>query len=246
MSQIRLQDGAADLENPVLVEGFPGVGLVGKIATDHLIDQLDMRYYASIHCDGLPQVGIYREGEPIVHPPVRLYVSEPDDVLALQSDIPIGAQALEPVADCLTSWIDSHEATPLYLSGLPAEHDGNPSIFGIATGGGRDLLDGHSIGTPPEDGVVSGPTGALLNRSTERGSDSVGLVVECSPQFPDPQAASVLLEDGVCPIADVDVDVGELLNRAAEIREKREAFAQRMREMGEAESTQAQPLRMYQ
>ena len=246
MSRICTHKSSVDFEEPALVEGFPGVGLVGKIATDHLIDQLEMDYYASVHCEGLPRIGIYRRGDGVIRPPVRLYVSEEANLFALQSDVPIGSQAVKTVAECLTGWILEHDATPLYLSGLPTDWDDRPDVFGVATGDGIEQLEANGIDFPPEDGAVSGPTGALLNRAAELEVDSLGLVVECSPQFPDPKAASVLIEETIAPIADIDVNVEDLIDRAAEIRQQREAFARRMREMGEAESTQAQPLRMYQ
>ncbi|ELZ17331.1 hypothetical protein C477_13910 [Haloterrigena salina JCM 13891] len=248
MAQIRQQGPEMDLEEPVLVEGFPGLGLVGKIATDHLIEELDMRYYASVDCGGLPRVGVYRGGDRTARPPVRIHASEEHDLLALRSDAPIKSDAVGSVAECLTEWIVGQDALPLYLSGLPAEREGEdePDIYGIGTGNAAERLEERGIAMPPEDGVVTGPTGALINRAAQRGYDSVGLVVESSPQFPDPEAASVLLEDGVCPIADVEVEVQELLDRAAEIREKREQFAQQMQQIGQEESSQAQPLRMYQ
>ncbi|WP_255167914.1 proteasome assembly chaperone family protein [Natrononativus amylolyticus] len=246
MPRIRTHGEAVDLEEPVLVEGFPGLGLVGKIATDHLVDRLEMRYYASVHCDGLPRVGIYRGGDATVRPPVRLYVSEEHDLFALQSDVPIASQAVSVVADCVTSWVDEHDARPIYLSGLPAERDGRPALTGVATGDAASVLEDHGIDTPGEDGVVSGPTGALLNRAAQVGSDSLGLIVETEPQFPDPEAASVLLEDGIGPIAGFEVDVSGLVDSAEEIREQREQFAQRMQQAGQEESSQARPLRMYQ
>ena len=56
----------------------------------------------------------------------------------------------------------------------------------------------------------------------------------------------MLLEDGVSPIADIDVNVQDLVDRAEEIRAKRERLAQQMQAIGREESSQAQPLRMYQ
>ncbi|WP_226041676.1 PAC2 family protein [Natrinema sp. DC36] len=248
MAEIRVQGPEPELENPTLVEGFPGVGLVGKIATDHLVEELEMRYYASVHCEGLPRIGVYRSGDRTVRPPVRLYVSEDHDLIALQSDTPIASQAVESVADCLTGWIVEREATPIYLSGLPAERDGDnrPALYGIATGNGGDRLEAADIPIPSEDGVITGPTGALINRAAQEDYGSLGLVVECSPQFPDPEAASVLLEDGIAPVTDLEVDVQELVDHAEEIRAKREQLAQQMQAIGQDESSQAQPLRMYQ
>ena len=246
MAQIRLQRPEVDLEEPALIEGFPGLGLVGKIATDHLVRELDMRYYASVDCDGLPGIGVYRGGDRTARPPVRLYASEEHDLLALQSDAPIRSQAVDSVANCLTEWIVSQGATPFYLSGLPAEREDDPEIYAVATGDAGETLERHDIAEPPEDGVVTGPTGALINRAAHRGHDSIGLVVEANPQFPDPEAASVLIEEGIAPITDLSVDVQDLIDRATEIREKREQFAQQMQRIGEEESSQAQPLRMYQ
>ncbi|ELY94164.1 hypothetical protein C483_03330 [Natrialba hulunbeirensis JCM 10989] len=248
MARISLQGPEADLDDPTFVEGFPGIGLVGKIATDHLVDEFDMRYYASVHCQGLPRIGVYRSGDRTARPPVRLYVSEEHDLLALQSDAPIRPEALDDVAECVTSWLIDYDATPLYLSGLPADRDNGerPDLYGVGTGSAPDLLDDREIDVPPEDGVVTGPTGALINHAAQAGYDSLGLVVECSPQFPDPEAASVLLEDAVAPLADLSVDVQHLVDRAEEIREKREQLAQQMQAVGQEQSTQAQPLRMYQ
>ncbi|OLZ40924.1 3-isopropylmalate dehydratase [Natrinema saccharevitans] len=248
MTGIRVQGESVTLENPTLVEGFPGVGLVGKIATDHLIEQLEMEYYASVNCEGLPRIGVYREGDRTVRPPVRLYVDEDRDLLALRSDAPISAKAVESVAECLTGWIVEQGATPLYLSGLPAERENGerPDLYGIATGDAGERLEDTDMATPPEDGVITGPTGALLNRAAHENDDSLGFVVECDHQFPDPEAASVLLEDAIAPIADIEIDVSELVDRAEEIRAKREQLAQQMQAIAREESSQAQPLRMYQ
>ncbi|GAB3027300.1 proteasome assembly chaperone family protein [Natronobiforma cellulositropha] len=246
MAQIRIQGEPIGFENPTLLEGFPGIGLVGKIATDHLIDELEMDYYASVHCEGLPRVGVYRTGDPTVRPPVRIYADEESELLALQSDTPIAAQAVANVSACLSSWMIDHGIRPVFLSGFPSERDGEPDLYGVATGAGSGLLDAHDIADPPEDGVVAGPTGALINRAAELGLDSVGLVVDADPQFPDPEAARVLIEEGIAPLTGLEVDVTDLVERAGDIRTQREQLAKRMRDAGEQESSQAKPLRMYQ
>ena len=246
MAQIAVRDESVSLEEPYLVEGMPGVGLVGKIATDHLIESFDMTYYASIHCDGVPRIGVYRQEDDELKPPVRLYADEERDLLALQSEVPVSGSESSEFAECVSGWIEENDATPIYLSGRPAEKDGAPELFGVATGGGQRLLDHAGIVPPRETGFVSGPTGALLNRAAEVGMESVGLIVESDPRFPDPEAARALLENGIVPITDVEVDVSTLVEQAEEIRDQREQLAQRLQEADRDESTQAQPLRMYQ
>lgn len=248
MAEIHIED-SPDLEEPFLIEGLPGVGLVGKIATDHLVDTLDMQYIGEVDCDGLPKIAIYGEDTRTVEPPVRLYADEERDLLALQSDIPVSRDTASDFARAMTEWIKEYDAFPVFLSGLAQEdHEPGevPDIFGVGTGCGGDILDEIEMNTPTERGVIGGPTGALVNRASAAGIDSCGLVVDSDPQFPDPAAARQLIVSGIEPIADVSVETEHLVERAEEIREQKEKLAKRMQQAGEEESSQAQPLRMYQ
>ncbi|GAD51792.1 hypothetical conserved protein [Halarchaeum acidiphilum MH1-52-1] len=238
-----------DLDDPVLVEGLPGVGLVGKIATDHLVDQFDMTYVGSVDCEGLPEVAVYDEDDYTARPPVRIYADEERDLLALQADIPVNRVAAAEFAECVTDWVTDVGATPLYLSGFPTQEDDPshvPEVFGVATGSGAEILTEHGIDTPPEQGVVGGPTGALVNRADTGDLDGVCVVVESDPQFPDPAASKQLLDKGIGPIADITIDTDTLVEQAEEIREQKEQLAERMQQASEEESSQAQPMRMFE
>jgi len=234
-----------DLDSPVLVEGLPGVGLVGKLAADHLVEQLDMEYVASCHCEGLPKAAVYHENERDVLPPVRFYADEDRNLLAMQSDVPVSPSAAKDFATCVTDWLAGNDVTPLYLSGLPEEKDGVPALYGVSTGDAGGLLDDHEIPTPSESGLISGPTGALLAEAGEQGLNALGLVVQANANFPDPEAARVLLVEAVGPIAAVDADTGKLVEQADRIAKAREQFARQMQQ-AEEESTRAEPLGMYQ
>jgi uncharacterized protein len=232
-------------DSPTLVEGLPGVGLVGKIATDHLIDSLDMSYYGACYCDGLPEVATYSQGEREFEPPVRLYADVERDLIALQSDVPVSPEAAPEFSTCLVGWFQEHDVTPVCLSGLPEEKDGVPEMYGVATGEGVERLDALGVDTPPEGGLVSGPTGALLARAGQHDLDAVSFIVQAHAQFPDPEAARILLLNGVGPLTDIDIEAQYLVERAEEISDARQQLARQMQEADE-ESTQAQPLGMYQ
>ncbi len=236
---------SVDLESPVLVEGLPGVGLVGKIAADHLVREFDMTHVASCHCDGIPNVAIYAEDEPDIRPPVRFYADETRDLLVLQSDIPVSPNAAEDFASCVTGWLAENDVLPLYLSGIPQEKDGVPEMYGVSTGEAAGLLAEYDIDTPSENGMISGPTGALLAEAGKQNLDALGLVVQANANFPDPEAARVLLTQAVGPVAAVEVDTDHLVEQADRIAEAREKLAQRMQQ-AEEESTRAEPLGMYQ
>ncbi len=245
MASIQIQTDEIELDEPTLVEGLPGVGLVGKIAADHLVTEFDMQYYGAVHCDGLPKVAMYRGEHSDVRPPVRIYADEGRDLLVLQSDVPVSPTTASDFATCITGWVESNDALPLYLSGIAEEKGDVPELYGVATGDAESVLDDVGIVPPRESGLVTGPTGALLYRASEVGLDSVGLIVQTDPKFPDPEAARVLLKNGIEPIVDVSIDASTLVEQAGEIQTAREELAKRLQDAGD-ESSEAQPIRGFQ
>ncbi|OYR43298.1 MULTISPECIES: proteasome assembly chaperone family protein [unclassified Halorubrum] len=246
MARISVLDEDVSLDEPTLVEGFPGVGLVGKIATDHMIEEHEMVHYANVHCDGLPRVAVYREDERALTTPVRLYADPESNLVALRSDVPVNPGAATEVAGCLENWFAETVTFPIFLSGRGREKgEAPPSIYGVATGDGGDRLERADVEDPPEAGLISGPTGAMLAEALERDRDAVGLVVESDPQFPDPEAARILIRNGIDPIAETETPTEGLVDQATEIREAKRAFAERMQQATE-ESSQAEPLKMFQ
>ncbi len=229
----------------MLVEGLPGVGLVGKIAADHLVSQFDMTHYASLHCDGLPKVAVYQEDDARVRAPVRIYADAERDLLVLSSDVPVSPSSAEQFAGCVTEWNERNDVTALYLSGLPTEKEDVPQLSGVATGNAEDLLADADLDPPKHDGAVTGPTGALLAEAERRDIDSLGLVVQADAKFPDPEAARILLLNGIGPLTGVEVDTDSLVEQAEEISEAKSQLAQQMSQETE-ESTSARPLGMYQ
>lgn len=236
-----------DLQNPTLIEGLMGVGLVGKIATDHVVSELGMTYFGSVRCPGLPSVTVYEAGDRTSYPPVRLYASEDHDLVALRSEVAVSPTEVADFATCVTDWLASENGTAMYVSGRPAdvERGDDRELYGVATGAGDRLLADHGIDSPTTDGVWSGPTGALLARAEKTDMDTVGLVVESDPQFPDPDAACAYINQGVNPIAGVNVDDSGLRDHAEDIRREKEQLAQQMGESGD-DSSRAEPVGMYQ
>jgi uncharacterized protein len=233
------------LSEPVLVEGLPGMGLVGKIAADHLVETFDMEFVAGVHCEGLPEVAVYHGGSPEVLPPVRIYADEEHDLLVLQSDVPVSAAAAGEFADCVTAWLESNGVFPIYLSGLAEEKDTPPAVYGIATGDAEGRLEEAEVSPPSDGGLVSGPTGALVKAAAEEDLDAVGLIVQSDRQFPDPEAARAVIEHGIEPLAGVDADTDALADHAEEIRKVREEMAKRVQQQEDA-SSEAQPIRGFQ
>jgi uncharacterized protein len=246
MATIEQVDGGAALEEMTLVEGFPGVGLVGKIAADHLIEVFGMRHHANIYCADLPAVAVYHEGDATLRPPMRLYADDEHDLVVLQSDVPVGSAAAAEIAEALEEWSSDRSIHPIYLSGIPRDQDEtSPTLYGVGNDRGLQRLEAAGIATPAETGLISGPTGVLLYHAIRQETSVVGLVVGSDPRFPDPEAAEVLVRAGIGPLVDVEVPVDDLIDSAEQIRRAKQRLAQQMQE-AQDESTQAQPIGMYQ
>ena len=84
-----------------------------------------------------------------------------------------------------------------------------------------------------------------MAHAVESDTAAVGFVVESDPQFPDPDAATAVIERGIEPIADLDVDTTELSDKAAEIEEARKQLLKKVQQASE-ENSRAEPIRMYQ
>jgi uncharacterized protein len=159
--------------------------------------------------------------------------------------VPISPTVAEDFASCVTGWLADADVSPIYLSGLPEEKDGVPKMYGISTGDAEQILDEHDIAPPTEHGLVSGPTGALLAEANEHALDGLGLIVQANSNFPDPEAARVLLTEAIEPITGIEVGTEKLVEQADRIAQAREQLAQQMQQ-AQDESTRAQPLGMYQ
>ena len=51
-----------DLDDPVLIEGLPGVGHVGKLAAEHLLEEFDAELVRRIHSEHFPPQVTVEEG----------------------------------------------------------------------------------------------------------------------------------------------------------------------------------------
>ncbi len=252
MARVQLRpDAGVDsetLDEPVLVDGLPGVGLVGKLAADHLAEQFGTEPLADVRCPALPGAAVYGPESSTVRTPVRIEAAPDADLLVLRSDLPVPADA-NGFAEALVAWAEDYGATPVCVGGLPHERDDDderpPEVWGVATPGGETHLDRAGIVPPAMPGVLAGPAGALLDAAAAAEVDAVGLVVEADANEPDLAAARAVLERGLGPLADVDADGGGLGEGLEAVFDAGEELASRMSEGGE-DSSRAQPLSMFQ
>ena len=234
-----------DISGFYLIEGMPGIGLVAKISSDYIVDKLTMDKYAEVYSDDIPSVAIFNQKDSQLKSSVRIFVDEENQILVLKSDTPISGDSNEFITS-LVEWMKRNDLKPIFQAGLPFEVEPNEEnyLFNVKNGS----IDGSSnlkLPEPPIDGGIVGPTGSLLEKTLEMNLDSLGLVVESDPDFPDPEASRVIIEKGIKPVTGIDIDTSELESKGKEIKQKKKELIDKIQEIWDEKATEAYPREMY-
>ncbi|MFB6183161.1 MAG: proteasome assembly chaperone family protein [Haloarculaceae archaeon] len=233
-------------EEPTLIEGLPGLGLVASIAVDQITRQLALPQYGTIVSDDFPPVASFDGGR--VRDAVRVYAGENPPVMTLQSDVPIPPNAVESLSETVLNDLAQDFERAVFLAGAPAEsEDDVGDVVGVAT---TDELEAELTAADIElaegPGIIGGVTGSLLADCYHGDIPAAVLVVRSNPYIPDPGAARAVIEDALEPLVAFDIDTQELLDQAEEIRRQKQQIAEQLQQYRQQQEPQSQAPSMYQ
>jgi len=219
------------LENPVLIEGFPGIGLVGNIASQQIIDELKMTYVGSIDSRHFPPIAVLYEG--LINMPVRIYESEEHNIVMVVSDIPINPVVSYDISRALLDWAKAINVKEVVSIAGIATMSEERKVFGAATTPEmleriKDKVEVFQMGT------ISGISGSIMAECLVREVPGISLLGATQSQNPDPRAAAVVI-DVLNQLYDLSVNTESLIEQAAKI----EIEMQRLAE--DVKSTEQQP-----
>lgn len=214
------------LKDPILVEGLPGVGNVGKLAAEHLIDELKATKFATLISKYFPpQVLVKDDGIIKLVCNEFHYLKRKDkkhDLMMLTGDY----QGLTPEGQYALSWevlniVQSFGVKRIFTLGGygVGKMIEEPRVLGAATN--KKLVDEmkkHGVvfqEGEPGSGIV-GASGLLLGLGAMRGIDAVCLMGETSGYFVDPKSARKVLT-ALCSALEVKIDFAALEDKAAQI-----------------------------
>ena len=215
----------SDLSDPVLVEGLPGVGHVGKLAGEHLVEELDSELIRRIYSTHLPpQVSVEDGLTQLASAEIHAVETENADILVLTGD----HQAQDTVghyglADTFLDIAGELGVGSVYaLGGVPTgELIEEYGVIGAAsTKEIRDQVGDAGVefrGDEPAGGIV-GVSGLLLGLGKRRDLPAACLMGETSGYHVDPKSAQAVLEV-LEEIIGFEVDFGSLEERAEEMEE---------------------------
>jgi len=225
------------LKNPVLIEGLPGVGNVGKLAADHLIQELKAKKFAEIHSRYFPpQVLVLPDGTVrLVNNEAYYKASEregmPDLVVLIGDYQGLTADGQYALADAILDVAEKLGVKQVFTLGGygTGKIQEKPRVLGACTS--LKLvkeMKKHGVvfrRNEPGGGIV-GASGLLLGMGMLRGMQGVCLMGETSGYLVDPKSAQSVLEI-LGKVLNIQVDFHELQARA----EQMDKLAQQLRDL---------------
>ncbi len=216
-----------ELDNPIFIEALPGIGHVGKLAADHLIDELGATKFAEIYSPTFPPQVIVKDEGIIENMYNELYylkdLGEDDlDIIVLVGN----TQSLSPEGQYLAckeilEFVKQYDIDRIYTlggmaTGQPIE---NPKVYGAATNEANvELLREAGIEIRSNDGGIVGASGLFLGLGVRQNIHGSCLMGETPGYFIDAESAEAILEK-LSYLLNFEVNTDKLEERAEETRQ---------------------------
>lgn len=241
------------LKNPILIEGLPGLGMVGRIATRYLAKQLNAKKLGELYSPHFPYyVLVNKKGSVrLLHGTFYFWKNEAgeNDFIFLTGDSQ--AQTIEgqyDVAGCILDFAEKHDVkTIVTIGGYRKEPEETPKVIAVSTNSEllKKALEAEALASPAGNPIV-GTAGLLLGLARFRNINALCLLGETRGYLPDPKAAKSILSI-LQKMLKIKVDLTRLdeeiekskkiVERMREIEKRRETYSWKMRRMEEERIT---------
>lgn len=207
-----------DLRGYTLIEGFPGMGLVGTICAKYLVEKLNFEEMGYI--DSAMFVPIIRIHNGLPIHPSRIYINTKMKLVVLVSEQVIPQQYTDTLAKSVVRWIEEKKIVRIIsLSGIKAspETGDEKLMYGIASNNEtKKMLKDYDIEVIKE-GITTGVTALILLGLKDKKIDAFSVMgnVETAADY---KAASEVLKK-LSEILKFTIDVEPLLKEAKDTEE---------------------------
>ena len=214
------------LYNPILIEGLPGIGNVGKMAVEYLIEKLRAKKFAEMYSDQFPYHVFINEDSTVDLPKNEFYFAKnkKHDLVLLtgdfQSMIPQGHYE---ISEAILEFVKKLGVCRMMtiggfgVEGIPPK----PKVVGAATD--KELVEefknfGVVFESGERVGMIVGASGLLLGLGKLRGMQGVCLMGEtfARPMFTDARAAQMVISI-LKDYFEVQVDMADIEEKAKEL-----------------------------
>ncbi|MCX8196928.1 MAG: PAC2 family protein [Candidatus Micrarchaeota archaeon] len=181
------------LRNPVLVEGFPGLGLVGTIAASYLIEKLKMEPLGYITSDQFPPLAAVHNRQPLY--PARMYYSTKYNLIVFVSEFVIPISVVNELAEKIYEFARKNKISKIIsLGGIPIKGE-QDEVYAISSLPSLiPALEKIPSVKIIKEGATTGVTGMLLAKGAVENYPVISLLAESHEGYMDPKAAAMVLD----------------------------------------------------
>jgi uncharacterized protein len=222
--------------NAAVLMGFPGSGLVGTIALQYMVDQLEFDLIGTMTSKFFPPLAMMNKG--VINDPVRIYLKK--DVAAIVADIPIHPMICYEIANGLLDWLAAFKPKEVVTIAGIITNEPEKRVFGVATTTeALQRIQEYTLILPI--GSISGIASSILTECKIRGIPGYGLLGE-TVNAPDPRASAATIEV-LNKMYNLGLDVQPLIEQAVEIEQSMQKISDEVQQS--AEQSPKKDLPMY-
>jgi uncharacterized protein len=227
-----------ECKNPTIICGFPGMGLVGNIVAQFLMDQFQMKLCGYMESRLFPPIAIIYSG--LAKSPVRIYENPEREIVIVFSEIPIDPIISGEVGRSIIKWAKNvNPKEVIAIAGLATTGE-ERRVF-AAGASVDDLKKVRDKALIFEVGTISGVPGVVLNECQNGNIPAICLLGETRSANPDPRAAAEVVK-AIAAIYGWDIKVDLLLKEADQIEQMLHKLSE---QVGEAEAKPSKDYSMY-
>ncbi len=176
------------LVKPVLIEGLPGIGNVGKVAIDFMIEELKAKKIAEFYGGSMPHSVFVNESNLVELPSIELYykrLNGKKDLLLLAGDVqPSDESSCYEFCDTVLDTAQEFNCDEIITLGGVAlrQEPKKPQVY--ITGNNKQTIQSYSKGTAANThlygtvGPIIGVSGLLPGLAKRRNIQAVSLLAE--------------------------------------------------------------------
>lgn len=215
-------------EGATFVLGFAGIGLIGPIVANTLIEQIpDVREIGFITSEYLPPISVFYAG--VLKHPFRLLYSPQHNLIIGICEVPFQIPtAYNDLSKTICNWALSEDVKAkeiVIFQGIPQRGiiDEYP-VYYAAEEVMLDHLEKFGI-TKVEKGIIVGPEATVLNEALTSKLDAFALFTPVL-EIPTPEGAASILEV-LNKMYKLTIDTASLIEQGKEIKSKMLELAQK-------------------
>ena len=242
-SKIVIEDLTIEIkEGATLILGFAGIGLIGPIIANQLIEQIpDIKDIGFLVSDYLPPIAIFYQG--ILKHPFRLLYSPIHNIIVGVCEVPFQTpSAYNDLSKTICNWALSDDVKAkeiVIFQGIPQRGiiDDYP-VYYAAEASMTDLLEKHEL-KKVEKGIIVGPEATVLNEALTNRLNSYALFTPVL-EIPTPEGAAAIIEV-LNDIYSLSIDTSKLIEEGKEIKAKMLDLAQKAQQYQRQQQLPGEP-----